>query len=161
MKISKGHKLTLVNQEFKLDKRRWHCSNHNDCVTYFDLDCQKPICRDCHVFDHSGHFCIALPEAADQLRREVIVLEDKAIKLQESLLSKLNVLTPVQDKLIQNFIIVNGNIDHVFEEVSYYSIGVESKFKLILSLNAGKQITPPLQTVLEKGKSFELHPSES
>ena len=49
-----------------------HCPEHNDQeFRFFDEDCSRVICRDCHTLKHNGHKCVTLAEAASKYRKEM------------------------------------------------------------------------------------------
>ena len=49
-----------------------HCPEHNDQeFRFFDEDCGRVICRDCHTLKHNGHKCVTLAEAASKYRKEM------------------------------------------------------------------------------------------
>ena len=56
-----------------------HCPVHNDQeFRYFDEDCCRVICIDCHTLNHNGHKCVTLAEAASKYRKEMEALVTKA-----------------------------------------------------------------------------------
>lgn len=56
-----------------------YCPEHKDQeFRYFDEDCGRVICIDCHTLNHNGHKCVTLAEAASKYREEMDALVTKA-----------------------------------------------------------------------------------
>ena len=62
--------LEVVKEALKT--RSPHCPEHSDQeFRFFDEDCSRVICRDCHTLKHNGHKCVTLAEAASKYRKEM------------------------------------------------------------------------------------------
>ena len=69
--------LDFVKEVHKTKSPR--CPEHSDQeFRYFDEDCGRVICIDCHTLNHNGHKCVALAEAASKSRKEMEALVTKA-----------------------------------------------------------------------------------
>ena len=55
------------------------CPEHKDQeFRYFDEDCGRVICIDCHTLNHNGHKCVTLAEATSKYRGEMEALVTKS-----------------------------------------------------------------------------------
>ena len=60
------------------------CPEHEEAFRFFDVACDKLICRDCHALEHNGHKCISIAAAATQARLALDPLCTKATALAAS-----------------------------------------------------------------------------
>ena len=94
------------------------CTLHNDVFKYYDHDCQSIICRDCYAFNHSGHRCTSICDAAFEFRELLEVttqdIQDTVNKFQESEKG----IVDAETQLDKRFLILNEAINKEFKEVT-------------------------------------------
>ena len=97
------------------------CPKHKDPFRFFDEDCGRVICRDCHSLYHSGHNCVEVAEAASKYRQEMEALVTKAssqaekIKAAEALVTRASVsMKEACEEQRAELLGFFGEVSHVF-----------------------------------------------
>lgn len=98
-KVSKTHTvLTMeeLRQNPKLEERSGFCRLHPDePFRYFDNDCKRLICRDCHALDHTQHECVSLPVAAAMCRKKLKKLSDGTNEMAKKLEAMIKCISEI------------------------------------------------------------------
>jgi hypothetical protein len=94
------------------------CPEHEEAFRYFDVACDKLICRDCQALEHNGHKCIAIAEAATNVRRTLDPLCAKATASAASVHAAQGAVGSLQAELAQALSEEKRKVRSAFSTVS-------------------------------------------
>ena len=95
------------------------CPEHYDEFRFFDKDCGRVICGDCHVLNHRGHKRLTLDEAASKYRQEMKELVTKASSQAEKIKAAEGQVMRASDSMKKACKERNDEIQEYFQQVRH------------------------------------------
>ena len=121
IKVSRDHavfSLAELHKNPNLKSQVRFCQEHgNEQFRYYDTECKKVICRDCFALEHTGHKCVALSKAAEDVKSEIKDMISSTVKLQENAEKAEVGLVELRGKLDLNYQCNRKDIKDIFEKL--------------------------------------------
>ena len=95
------------------------CPEHYDEFRFFDKDCGRVICGDCHALNHRGHNRLTLDEAASKYRKELEELVTKASSQAEKIKAAEGQVMRASDSMKKACKERNDEIQEFFQKVRH------------------------------------------
>lgn len=119
MKTTKAHQIVSIQTD---DLQSVICKDHKDISKYYDIFCNRLVCRDCVVLDHMGHKCIGLDSGRKNLEKKLTDCQSRSIESIMLLRKNLKSAQEESMELDEQFKDCESLLQADFDQVTYDTI---------------------------------------